>query len=303
MNKHAYLIIVHSNFEQFKKLLRLIDDPRNDIYIHIDAKIKDIDINAFTNCCKESNVFLTPRIEVTWGGYSQIQVELILLKTALNKGVPYSYFHLLSGRDLPLKTQDYIHQFFEENNGKEFVQFQKRKISIEKKKRVQYYYLLQEFIGKDHYFISKFQGLTLRMQQILGINRVKNENFEFQMGSNWFSITNKLASYIVSQTEKIKSYFKYTLCCDELFLQSVIINSSFKNNLYDKSFSDSQDGNKRLIFWQNHSPRIITMADLDTLRNSKQLFARKFDSNVDSKVIKVLYKNLMSEQKKPSLLR
>lgn len=32
MDKHAYLIIAHSNLEQLQQLLLLLDDPRNDIY-------------------------------------------------------------------------------------------------------------------------------------------------------------------------------------------------------------------------------------------------------------------------------
>ncbi len=39
-NKHAYLIMAHDNFEQLKILLDLIDDYRNDIYLHIDKKLK-----------------------------------------------------------------------------------------------------------------------------------------------------------------------------------------------------------------------------------------------------------------------
>lgn len=38
--KHAYLIIAHSNLKQLQQLLLLLDDPRNDIYIHIDKKSK-----------------------------------------------------------------------------------------------------------------------------------------------------------------------------------------------------------------------------------------------------------------------
>lgn len=34
-NKHAYLIMCHNNFIQLKKLLMLIDNERNDIYIYI----------------------------------------------------------------------------------------------------------------------------------------------------------------------------------------------------------------------------------------------------------------------------
>lgn len=36
--KHAYCIIAHNNLEQLQRLLLLLDDPRNDIYIHIDKK-------------------------------------------------------------------------------------------------------------------------------------------------------------------------------------------------------------------------------------------------------------------------
>ena len=47
MDKHAYLIIAHSNLEQLHKLLLLLDDPRNDIYIHLDLKSK-LDIKKIT---------------------------------------------------------------------------------------------------------------------------------------------------------------------------------------------------------------------------------------------------------------
>lgn len=37
-NKHAYLIMAHQNFEQLAILLELLDDIRNDIFIHVDKK-------------------------------------------------------------------------------------------------------------------------------------------------------------------------------------------------------------------------------------------------------------------------
>lgn len=38
MQKHAYMIIAHNEFDLLEILVRLLDDPRNDIYVHIDAK-------------------------------------------------------------------------------------------------------------------------------------------------------------------------------------------------------------------------------------------------------------------------
>ena len=41
MQKHAYMIIAHNEFDLLEILVRLLDDPRNDIYVHIDAKVKE----------------------------------------------------------------------------------------------------------------------------------------------------------------------------------------------------------------------------------------------------------------------
>lgn len=35
MKKHAYLIMAHTQFQQVAKLVRLIDNEENDIYLHI----------------------------------------------------------------------------------------------------------------------------------------------------------------------------------------------------------------------------------------------------------------------------
>lgn len=52
------------------------------------------------------------RTLVTWGGYSQINAELLLLQLATESGI-YQYYHLISGSDLLIQTQDVFHDFFE----------------------------------------------------------------------------------------------------------------------------------------------------------------------------------------------
>ena len=37
-DKHAYCIMAHGNWKQLQLLLDIIDDRRNDIYLHVDAK-------------------------------------------------------------------------------------------------------------------------------------------------------------------------------------------------------------------------------------------------------------------------
>ena len=41
MIKHAYMIMAHDQFELLSILIKMLDDPRNDIFLHIDKKAKD----------------------------------------------------------------------------------------------------------------------------------------------------------------------------------------------------------------------------------------------------------------------
>ena len=136
---HAYLIIAHKNFDQLAKLLSLLDDKRNDIYIHIDKKsiFTYIDKNLLLRSVNHSKVYFVHRITVTWGAYSNVGSEMELLKAAVKNN--YEYYHLLSGQDLPLKTQDEIHSFFDSNKGKEFVHFGTEEYQKTQIYRIKYY--------------------------------------------------------------------------------------------------------------------------------------------------------------------
>ena len=100
MKKHAYLIIAHNNWKILERLLILLDDNRNDIYLHIDRKS---DLINFSNNVHNANLSVFHEIDVRWGDVSQIQVELLLFNAAYCKG-SYSYYHLISGSDLPINS-------------------------------------------------------------------------------------------------------------------------------------------------------------------------------------------------------
>lgn len=279
-NKHAYLIIAHKDDLTFRTLVRMLDDIRNDIFIHMDSKNTQYDIETTEKLVKYSKVYHSERSNVTWGGYSQINSEYLLLKKATSTG-KYAYYHLLSGEDLPIKTQDYIHNFFEKNNGKEFVRFENKLFKHDT--RVQLYHYFQEKIGRKNRLLIYLNRVFLFVQKKLKINRY--HNIQFQKGTNWFSITDELARYVVSQENWVKDIFRNTLCCDEVFLQTLIVNSDYKNNLYHEKFDNSPNSIMRLIDWERGTPYVFRNEDLTELIESEMLFARKFDAAVDSEII------------------
>ena len=277
MSKHAYLIMAHKDDYTFYSLIKMIDSANNNIFIHMDSKNKNFDKDYLEKIVKKSSCFFIERTNVTWGGYSQINAELLLLKCAVN-AERHSYYHLLSGQDLPIKSQDYIERFFKVHDGIEFIGFDNNKFQYYD--RVRYFYPLQEFVGRNNNIVTK--GIKY-VQKYLGVQR--NRGICFQKGANWFSITDSLAKYVISKEKWIARTFHSTVCCDEIFLQTLVINSDFLQHLASQNFNDSQEMIMRLIDWRRGSPYIFRSDDIEQIRQSKMLFARKFSDAVDRDII------------------
>lgn len=105
-------------------------------------------------------------------------------------------------------------------------------------------------------------------------------------GTQWFSITDNLAKYILSQENFIKSNFRYSLCPDELFLHTVTANSQFRDHIANNAL--------RFIDWERGEPYTFTEDDYCKLINSEHLFARKFDETKDSQIIDMILSYISS---------
>ena len=85
MAKHAYLIVANSNLLVLRTCLRMIDDARNDIYLLLDKKagIREDIIESLKGEVILSKMIVSNSLSINWGGYSQIEAVLVLLKSAL----------------------------------------------------------------------------------------------------------------------------------------------------------------------------------------------------------------------------
>ena len=271
VQKHAYLIMAHGEFALLQCLAWALDDPRNDLFIHIDAKVSDL---PEVRTEKAGIYMLKDRIDVRWGDVSQIETELLLFKTAVAQG-PYSYYHLLSGVDLPLKSQDYIHHFFETHAGKEFIGFAETVLTPEIVRKVQRWHLFPRHFRDGSLFTRLLRSAFLRLQEIAGIRR--NRDIAFCKGANWVSVTDAFAQYLLAQEEWVRKVYSHTFCADEMVLQTLCWNSSFRQRLYDTG--DEWRGNLRLIGWKDGRLQDWRAADYDLLAASDALFARKFNTS------------------------
>lgn len=283
MKKHAYLILAHTNPNQIRTLLSLIDDERNDIYVHLDAGSR-LSPSEFEGCCKHSALAFVKREKLSWGGASIVRAEMNLLKEATMQ--PHLYYHLLSGMDLPIKPLDHIFNFFEENEGKEFLDCWE--MQAHTLKRVQYFTIFPE--GNRFFLTNWLNHAGKALLSALGCKM--NRDVQFRQASQWFSITEGFAKFIVDNAGWIDKTFRHAAICDEIFIPTVLERSPYKNNLFVPERSTNHDislGNMRLIDWSRgesiRHPWVFRSQDFEMLASAPQLWARKFDERVDSEII------------------
>lgn len=285
--RHAYLVLAHTDSAQLKCLLAAIDDSRNDIYIHLDSKWDDISTIELKNVVKRSSIFFVKRIHTAWGGSNLIRAELNLISRAYSSG-KYSFYHLLSGQDMPVKSQNYIHNFFIKHPNECFLQSVDWKINERFRLRFEQYHFLQDIlIGKKRNIWKYLEFLFCYLQKIIGVQRFKG--IKIIAAWQWFSLPESVISYLAENAELIQRRWRFTYCCDELFIPTELNRAG-----YTKLFSSL--GGLRFIEWQwqgrhDLSPRYLNSEDAWIIDDPNILFARKFKERESEEVLKRIKSN------------
>ena len=273
--KHAYLILAHNEPELLSLLVERLDDVRNDIYIHFDRKLSVLpDIKTLhAGLC-----ILKDRVDVRWADVSMLEAEYKLLHAVVDSGCEYSHHHLISGVDLPLKNQDYIHSFFAQHHGKEFVGLHQHPMNSHADRALHYWHpFTRSFRGSGCVFAIKriLRYLVVQTQVLLGIRR--NTTIPFHKGGQWVSITRELIDYLLEQEDRAFTIFSRTFGADEYFVPTLIWDTPFMERLFDAT--DESRGAMRYIGWRADGQLIdFTPQDLPALQQTEYLFARKFNS-------------------------
>lgn len=275
MSRHAYLILAHNEFELLRLLVSLLDDPRNDLYLHFDKKVEEL---PEIHTQQAGLMILDKRIDVRWGAPSMMEAEYALFEAAVPRG-PYQYYHLLSGVDLPLKSQDEIYAFCDRFDGDEFIGYTWTEMPPEFRRKVQCWHLFPEDFKSPNLFKKALRAGFVRLQEWFGIYR--NRDVDFKKGSQWVSVTDGMARYFLDHRDWVRRTFRNTFCCDELVMQTLCWMSPYREHIH--SLASDPEGCMREIGWREnpgHREWILkdwTAADYERLAASPALFARKFN--------------------------
>ena len=100
----AYLILAHNTPNHLARLVRALDSPNVDFFIHVDRKS---DISRFRDRLSQPNVaFLKDRIAVYWGDFSDVEATVRLIKEALKRTLQTNYLCLTKWERLPAEEPE-----------------------------------------------------------------------------------------------------------------------------------------------------------------------------------------------------
>ena len=282
--KHAFMMLVHKDFEQVNTLVSNLSF--GDIYIHVDKKNNQL-FDRLATCYKDAkNVFLLKdRINVNWSGFSMVEATLSIIKYMISNNRQYDYVHLISGQDMVLMTNKQLDNFLS-SIGKNKILMEYADVNSYRW-RVKRYSFFREN-PNNRKFVYRVIDNILRYSQFILPERKNLNNLKLYKGSQWFTMPYECLEYVHILSKKYISDFQYTACSDEHFFQILIMNSKYKDNVINNNA-------RYIVFKKNKaSPEFISLNDFDKMMNGQYIFARKFESSINKNIVEKIQNVLLN---------
>ncbi len=315
--KIAYLVLAHNQPQQLLNLYAALTDDVSDFYIHIDHKSKDRGAITTAFAGKE-NVKVISVHEVYWMGYNMVQATVDLLKLAYNSGNNYKYFNLMSGQDYPIKSKQYINNFFATHTEDliDCIKMAHLPAKFSKKFQLRHFYDTPytnprdprriSFLVKTYYRLKKVEEKLLPPRKFFA-------GMTPFFGPQWFALTNETVGYILGFIEEnpaYTAYMKTTEGTDETYIQTIFGNSPRFSNMwgykeymaYERNFTpgtpifNNHAACSVFMDWSERAktkPAVLTMEYWNEIQTASHLFARKFDVTQSQELIRKIDSDIL----------
>lgn len=315
--KIAYIVLAHKYPEQVIRLIMRLSTEKTSFFVHIDKSASHQIYQQIVSAVSHiSNVFFLKRHKCYWGDYSLVEATIEGLKKIFSINIDFDWLILLSGQDYPIKSNSQIQEFLQENQGKSFIDYfpLPRPDNLLPKwtndgfDRINYWHFClfnQRFVfpGKRRLntYYANYVKPTIQVRIISAIwfalvspfpiKRKFPPGFKPFAGSQFWCLSRYSSEYIYNFTQQnpdFVNFFKYVDVPDEMFFQTIVLNSNIKDTVINH--------NLWYMDWQNPNPNlpaILDIDDFDKIINSSKLFARKFDINHDTEILDSIDKQIL----------
>lgn len=314
--RHAVLIIAHKNVEQVIRLIHSLQDESLDIYIHIDKKwaVSPSDLQKIADAGRYV-VVLEERFSGFLDTWSLCEITLALMKCALSCG-DYGYYMLLSAQDYPIKPISYIKAYLDEQYPKPLIDCTPMVkdnwiYSGFRWIRFHAYYRLVERITKSvrlrKLLLLPAYALQLVVTMLVGspYKRLKKEGCMLYGGSAWWILPHEIVKLCVEEVDKkteIVKAFKLKNTPEETFFQTMAMRSRLKDMIEVNNPHEVLQNcmTYAYFFDETHAPTghpyILNKNNFEMIKKRKELFARKFDIDVDAEILTMIDLQILKEE-------
>lgn len=298
----VYIIISHKNPEQTLRLFNRLNKDGVSFVFHISKTCDPGYFEEVYSAMKDNpNCYFAERAFVRWGDAGDVEAALNAIDTIFQEKLEYDYAFLLSGQCYPLKSHEVICQTLEKYNGKQLVEY----FPFSEKEDEYFYRIVQQhfWIGNLHLWYPHHGGQKKLLTGLLNLlifpfvpkRQPAPPGYLFFKGSFWWTLTKDCVEYLYKQAHSengrnLFGFLKYTYHAGETYFQTILMNSEYKDDIVNKDL--------RYILWEDPKvddghPEILTTKHFDDIASSECLFGRKFDMEIDAKVLDMIDENLL----------
>lgn len=309
--KIAFLILAHTDVDQLKRLCVKLVDYGN-LYIHIDKRTNKEYLSQINDYISSKELchnvkIINNRVNVTWGGFSQVRAIKLLLEAALEENEPrFDRLFVISGLCYPLYSPSELISYSEANKNKEMLAAYNlsQGINKEQKQRIELYHFFRDINLPHKSFLRKsiiggtkllLKYLHFRKKPYILIDGIR---WDVYKSAEWVGLTRECSKYVLNQLNQKKelvSYFKTSYASDELVVATIVMNSEYRNRAFH---IDSYELDKlSMLHFLHYTDHIWTYDenDFEALIKSGKPFVRKLVSGKSEKLIEMI--NNLHEQK------
>lgn len=275
--KKIILIQAHKNISLLNQVIKAYNDPNLVVYVHVDSKstinLGDINPNA---------ILIKKRFDVQWGEFSQVEATLSSLTQINDEQIDYSHIILVSGQDYPIAKNSEIIGFLDDNKEHSFIDFSPINDNNHASMKWRYNHL---HFPKKEIIKQKFYSLLYLTKLKQKFDRKPLDNMQFYYGSQWWILSKEMVEYALAKSDsRTKKYFKYVHCSDELYFQTICLNSPLSHKIKNENY--------RYMEWEEYDhPKTLTVEDYSKIESSKKIFCRKIDLPESAELIQKLAHN------------
>ncbi len=272
----AYIILAHKNMKQLNRLLEKLNDDCSYFFIHIDLKLPDSELSELN--WLPGKMQMIKRLDTKWAGLTLVKATLNAMEAVKATKKEFHTITLLSGQDYPIKTNNYINNFFKNSEHRILIEYYELPNYEKWSPRGGLYRVDKFFFGLKSHELFSSRALNFLGNVFPAFKRKQPKNLRPYAGSQWWTIDMYALNYILEFVKLHPAYVTFheaTFAPDELFFHTILLNS--KDERIQKSIVNN---NKRFIRWKHvgmSHPELLQKEDLHDIMNSDSLFARKFD--------------------------